>query len=184
MAITRKDLLDLTKQNTELLAKIDTKLDGLKDSITKVVFALLGIIGANVGTEVLTKKNPSIEYHINVATEYVVWFVFIFVALRLLYLQWKRESSRWLALGFVGLAVTYFLVQLMGVENSEWLLIPLRVFYTVCLFIFGWRLERKSCRKQALDFCTLCGLEKPEKQYGPFKFCEKCCEEIKAWVKK
>ena len=81
-----------------LLTKVDTKLENLNKSIMKILYALLGVIGANIGT-----KYIGTPLHVELAM-YSLFFASIFVlTITLAKFRCLNFWEKWIRFSFVGL---------------------------------------------------------------------------------
>jgi len=130
------------------LGRIESKVDALNDTISKVVYALLAIVAATVGVEFL--PNSPIDWY--GATLFTQRFFsiasLVFLAIMLLKTSFnggKNTHRRWLATGLIALSIILCIGMFdnLLLRSGAWFYVGsfLRILYTVSFTKYAWGLS-------------------------------------------
>lgn len=133
----------------QALGRIEGKLDNtttnISDTLTKVIYALLAILGADIGLNFLPNSPINWSDGITDTTRYLSIFSIIFLGLRMWSTRKQRTRSKYflfLAFGFIFLGCT--LLGSIWLRGSEfiWILMPLRFLYIGFFSWYAWNIEK------------------------------------------
>jgi hypothetical protein len=123
------------------IGRIEAKVDSVKDTISKVVYALLAIVAATVGVEFFPKSPINILAGIEYTTRFLTFFTYVFVPIMIYKTRKKAgKTHNWLACAFIGMAVLFFYTIIVK-GASPYITIPVRIMYNAFLLFWAWKLK-------------------------------------------
>ncbi len=135
------------------LGKIESKIDAmntniskeinhLNDTVTKVILALIGVIGADVGVNFIPHSPIDWVGAIEYTTRFLTILTFIFVTFALL-LAYKKDKkiyiNNYFTFGFILVLFAFVWNFFIDFDSDEFVLAIIRVLYCVSFVIFAWK---------------------------------------------
>lgn len=131
-----------TKEVNASLVRIETKLEMLNGTITKVVYALIGIIAATVGIQ-FTPHSP-IDWigGADTSTRFLAILVSIFMS-AMIWKAYKAEAltktnPKWLCRGLIFMSMAMLTFSVCPTNISFYVILPIRLAYVLAFGYYGW----------------------------------------------
>lgn len=136
---------DILQALGRIEGKLDTTKNDINQTLTKVIYALIGIIAANIGVE-FTPHSP-IDWlgGFSDATRFISIFAIIFTAGRMWNSRTQTQRCRYfkyLIFGFFFLAFTMLGSIYLRGNPIQWILYPARFTYNVFFIWYAWNIEK------------------------------------------
>lgn len=138
----------------QTLGRIESKVDATKDSVSKVIYGLIGLIAAVVGVQFYPHSPIDWMNGIEYATRFLTIFTLVFVSIVLLRAYWKHKPAIYLALGFALMSLTFMLVMIFEYVESA-VIIPLRFIYCALLILYAINIKPHH-KEASLGMCPNC----------------------------
>lgn len=129
---------------------LEIKIDAINNTITKVVYALIGIIAATVGVQ-FTPHSP-IDWigGADTGTKYVAIVVSIFMASMI----WKAYKTKaftktnpaWLCRGLILMSLAMLILCVCPNTFSFIIILPVRLAYILAFGYYGWHVTDVNFR--------------------------------------
>lgn len=125
-----------------LIKPLETKIDVINSNITKVVYALLGIVAATVGVQ-FTPHSP-IDWvgGADTGTRFIAIIVSVFMT-AMIWKAYKMDSltetnPKWLCIGLTLMSLAMFIFSVCPTNVSFIIILPVRLSYVIAFGYYGW----------------------------------------------
>jgi len=155
---------DLTFDIASSLGRIETKVDALNDTISKVVYALLAIVAATVGVEFIP-RSPVDWYGAMLFTQRFFSIASMIFLSTMLFLSVKHNGNikdsgknrKYLAIALLSLAIVLIMGMYLPLSTGIWFYIAsvFRIAYTLGFAKYAWclRIRPPPAEPAKTPFC-------------------------------